>query len=70
MEASLNEVGWHLARHLDLILPAAAQMSTEEDRELAAKTKLRALKVTVIAKDKKPPNRKSAAEPPVACGGP
>lgn len=44
-----------MAKHLELIPPSAAAMTTEEERELAAKAELRALKLKeAVQKAKKP----------------
>ena len=45
VEASFLEGGWAVAKHLELIPATTASMTREDERELAAKSELRALKL-------------------------
>lgn len=45
LEASLQEGGWQVAKHLEIIPPSAASLMREEEGELATKNELRSLKL-------------------------
>ena len=45
VEASLQDGGWSLARHYELIPPHGAQLSREDEREMATKAELRSLRL-------------------------
>ena len=41
VETSLGENGWHMAKHLELIPPTAAALTTFDEKDMAAKAELR-----------------------------
>lgn len=41
VEASLGESGWHMAKHLELIPPSTAALTTLDEKDMAAKAELR-----------------------------
>lgn len=45
LEASLQEGGWQVAKHLEIIPPSGASLMREKERELATKNELRSLKL-------------------------
>ena len=49
VEASLQDSGWNLARHYELIPPHGAQLSRESERELATKAEIRSMKLKEAA---------------------
>ena len=51
LESSLQEGGWHTAKHLEIIPPQVASLTREDERELAAKNELKMLKLrSAVAK--------------------
>ena len=54
VEASLSESGWHMAKHLELIPPSTAALTTPDEKDMAAKAELRSRKLQEsIAKTKR-----------------
>ena len=54
VEASLEENGWHMAKHLELIPPSSAALTTLNEKDMAAKAELRSRKLQEsIAKTRK-----------------
>ena len=45
IELSIQDGSWHLARHFELIPPSGAQLSREEERQMATKAEARRLKI-------------------------
>eukprot|EP00435_Cladocopium_sp_Y103_P014579 s438_g3.t1 len=45
VQASINDGHWSLARHYELIPPTSAQLTKEEEREIASKAEVRHLKL-------------------------
>lgn len=45
IEASFSEGGWSLARHIEIIPPAAASLVREDERRMAARAEVAALKL-------------------------
>ena len=45
LEASLQEGGWHTAKHLEIIPPQNASLTREDEREMATKSELKMIKL-------------------------
>ena len=55
VEASFQEGGWNTAKHLEIIPPSAASLTREDERHMAARSELQAIKLREsLAKLQKP----------------
>ena len=45
VEASFQEGGWNTTKHLEIIPPSAASLTREDERHMAARSELQAVKL-------------------------